>query len=157
MANYNKVILLGNLTRDIEMRYTPSNLAIAKMGLAVNRRFRTQDGENREETTFVDCEAFGRQAEVMNQYLSKGRPVLIEGRLRLDQWEDKQSGQNRSKLLVVVENFQFVGGRGEDGGGSGGGGGGGGYRSSGGSQQRSAPAQQSQGDYEPIDEDDIPF
>jgi single-strand DNA-binding protein len=154
MASFNKVILMGNLTRDVELRYTPSNTAVAKIGLAVNRRYRTQEGESREETTFVDCEAWGRQAEVMNQYLSKGRPVLLEGRLRLDQWQDKQSGQNRSRLLVVIENFQFVGGRDE-----GGGGGGGGPREAQGpppgSQQRSAPA--GQPEYEPIDEDDIPF
>ncbi|MFG0251779.1 MAG: single-stranded DNA-binding protein [Phycisphaerales bacterium JB038] len=151
MASFNKVILMGNLTRDVELRYTPSNTAVAKIGLAVNRRYRTQEGESREETTYVDCEAWGRQAEVMNQYLSKGRPVLLEGRLRLDQWQDKQSGQNRSRLLVVVENFQFVGGRDD--------GGGGGPREaqgpSRGGQQRSAPA--GQPEYEPIDEDDIPF
>lgn len=157
MASYNRVILMGNLTRDVELRYTQSNTAIGKIGIAVNRKYRTQSGEDREETTYVDCEAWGRTAEVMSQYLSKGRPVLIEGRLRLDQWEDKQSGQNRSKLLVVVENFQFVGGRGD----GDGGGGGGGY-------QRQAPRQGGGGggpagppsdgpQYEPIDEDDIPF
>ncbi len=156
MASFNKVILMGNLTRDVELRYTPSNTAVAKIGLAVNRRYRTQEGESREETTFVDCEAWGRQAEVMNQYLAKGRPVLLEGRLRLDQWQDKQSGQNRSRLLVVIENFQFVGGRDE--GGGGGSGVGGPREAQGpprGSQPRSAPP--GQPEYEPIDEDDIPF
>merc|ERR1711965_15936 len=111
-------LLLGNLTRDIELRHTPSNQTVANIGLAVNRTFQTKDGERREETTFVDCESWGRQAEVMAQYLSKGRPVLIQGRLKLDSWQDKDGG-NRSKLKVVVENFQFVGGR--EGGGGGGG------------------------------------
>ena len=120
MANFNKVLLIGNLTRDPELKHTPSNQAVASIGLAVNRSFSTKDGEKREETTFVDCEAWGRQAEVMSQYLAKGRPVMIEGRLKLDQWQDKD-GNNRSKLRVVVENFQFLGGRGEGGPGGGGG------------------------------------
>ena len=123
MANFNKVLLVGNLTRDPELKHTPSNQAVAQIGLAVNRNFQTKDGEKREETTFVDCEAWGRTAEVMSQYLAKGRPVLVEGRLKLDQWQDKD-GNNRSKLKVVIENFQFLGGRGEGGQGGGGGGGG---------------------------------
>lgn len=122
MANFNKVLLVGNLTRDPELKHTPSNQAVAQIGLAVNRNFQTKDGEKREETTFVDCEAWGRTAEVMSQYLAKGRPVLVEGRLKLDQWQDKD-GNNRSKLKVVIENFQFLGGRGEGGQGGGGGGG----------------------------------
>lgn len=93
------------------MKMLPSGNAVCEIGLAVNRQFRDQNGENREETTFVDVVAFGRQAEVIGKYLSKGRPLLMEGRLKLDQWEDKQSGQKRSKLRVVLENFQFVGGR----------------------------------------------
>ena len=105
MARYNKVLLMGNLTRDIELKYTPSNQAVANIGLAVNRRYKTSEGEQREETTFVDCEAWGRTAEVMNQYLAKGRPVFIEGRLKLDTWTDKDGGK-RSKHRVVVENFQ---------------------------------------------------
>lgn len=109
MANYNKVFLMGNLTRDIELKHVAGNQAVAEIGLAVNRRYKTKDGEDREETTFVDCEAWGRTAEVMKQYLSKGRPVFLEGRLKLDQWTDKD-GQKRSKLRVVVENFQFIGG-----------------------------------------------
>ena len=121
MANFNKVLLIGNLTRDPELKHTPSNQAVATIGLAVNRNFTTKDGEKREETTFVDCEAWGRTAEVMSQYLAKGRPVLVEGRLKLDQWQDKD-GNNRSKLKVVIENFQFLGGRGEGGQGGGGGG-----------------------------------
>lgn len=107
MPSYNKVLLMGNLTRDIELRHTSANTAVANIGLAVNRRFKGQDGQQRDETTFVDCEAWGRTAEIMSQYLSKGRPVFIEGRLRLDQWQDQQ-GNNRSRLKVVVENFQFI-------------------------------------------------
>ena len=119
MANFNKVLLVGNLTRDPELKHTPSNQAVAQIGLAVNRNYQTKDGEKREETTFVDCEAWGRTAEVMCQYLAKGRPVLgVEGRLKLDQWQDKD-GNNRSKLKVVIENFQFLGGRGEGGQGGG--------------------------------------
>ena len=108
MANYNKVILIGNLTRDPELRYTPKGTAIAKIGLAVNRTWKTDTGETREETTFVDVDAFGRQAEVIGQYMRKGRPFMVEGRLKLDQWEDKQTGQKRSKLGVVLESFTFL-------------------------------------------------
>lgn len=108
MASYNKVILIGNLTRDPELRYTPSGRAIAKLGLALNRSWKTDTGETREEVTFVDVDAFGRQAEVLGQYLRKGRPVMIEGRLKLDQWDDKQSGQKRSRLGVILEGFQFL-------------------------------------------------
>lgn len=119
MASFNKVILLGNLTRDPELRTTGTGLHICKISLAVNRRFSDRDGNQKEEVTYVEVDAFGKQAEVMNQYLAKGRPVLIEGRLRLDQWETQQ-GEKRSKLTVVCENFQFVG-SGRDGGGSSGG------------------------------------
>src|ERR1043165_9244428 len=125
-ANFNKVILLGNLTRDPQVRYIPSGTAVAEIGLAVNRYwFDKQSNSRKEETTFVDVTLWGRQAEVAGEYLSKGRPVLIEGRLQLDTWEDKQSGQKRSKLRVVGEQMQMLGSRG-DGGGQGGGGGGGG-------------------------------
>jgi single-strand DNA-binding protein len=109
-GNFNKVILMGNLTRDIELRNISESTTVANIGLAVNRKFKTAGGEQREETAFVDCEAFGRTADVMAKHLSKGDPVLIEGRLKLDQWQDQQ-GQNRSKLKVVVESFSFVGGR----------------------------------------------
>ncbi len=117
MASFNKVILVGNLTRDPELRYTPKGVAIAKIGIAVNRRWTSESGEQRDETTFVDVDAFGKQAETIGQYLKKGRPILIEGRLRLDQWDDKQTCQKRSKLGVVMENFQFLdsGGRSEGG------------------------------------------
>lgn len=111
MPNLNRVMLMGNLTRDPELRYLPSNTPVVNVGLAINRKWKNQQGEPQEETTYVDCEAFGRSAEVINQYLRKGRPVFIEGRLRLDQWQDRE-GQNRSKLKVVVENFQFVDSRG---------------------------------------------
>jgi len=114
MANLNKVFLMGNLTRDPELRYTPSGTAVASFGVAVNRRYRSKSGEDREDTCFVDVTAFARQAEILSEYMSKGRPIFIEGRLHLDQWEDKESGQRRSKLSVTVENFQFIGGRGGD-------------------------------------------
>ena len=118
MASFNKVILVGNLTRDPELRYTPSGTAIAKLSLAVNRSWRSESGENREEVTFVDVDAFGKQAETIGQYLRKGRPILVEGRLRMDQWEDKQTGQKRSRLGVVLEVFRFLdSGQGRDAGG----------------------------------------
>ena len=116
MANFNKVILAGNLTRDPELRYTPSGTAIAKFGLAVNRTWKTETGETKEEATFVDIDAFGRQAEVIAQYMKKGRPFLVEGRLKLDQWEDKNTHQKQSKLRVVLESFTFLdSGRGDSG------------------------------------------
>jgi single-strand DNA-binding protein len=146
MANYNKVLLMGNLTRDVELKHTPSNFTVANIGLAVNRRYKTKEGENREETTFIDCEAWGRTAEVMHQYLSKGKPVFVEGRLKLDTWQDKD-GSNRSKLKVVIEAFEFIDSRG---GGSGGGGDSGGQPAYSGS-----PSSGSQ--HEPIGDDDIPF
>ncbi len=125
MASLNKVLLMGNLTRDIEMRYTPSGMAVAQLGLAVNRKFRdTKTNELREEVTFVDIDAFGKTAETAHQYLSKGRPIFVEGRLKLDQWDDKTTGQKRSKLKVVADRIQFVGGGQGGPGGSGGGGGG---------------------------------
>jgi single-strand DNA-binding protein len=108
MASFNKVILAGNLTRDPEVRYTPKGLAIAKLGIAVNRTWKNEAGETKEEVTFVDVDSFGRQAEVIAQYFRKGKPILIEGRLRLDQWDDKQTGQKRSKLGVVLEGFSFL-------------------------------------------------
>ena len=116
MASFNKVILMGNLTRDPELRYTPKGTAIAKLGLAVNRTWKTDTGETKEEVTFVDVDAFGRQAETLGQYMKKGRPILVEGRLRLDTWEDKQTNQKRTKLGVVMESFQFLdfGGRGPE-------------------------------------------
>jgi single-strand DNA-binding protein len=148
MASFNKVMLLGNLTRDPEVKYTPKGSAVADIGLAVNRTYTTDGGEKREETTFVDVTMWGRQAEIAGEYLKKGRPLFVEGRLQLDTWDDKQTGQKRSKMRVVCENFQMLGSR--DGGGESGGGGG---RSSGGGSRpaKSAPAAEESSD------DDIPF
>src|SRR5258708_31776602 len=109
MASFNKVILVGNLARDPELRYTPKGTAIAKFGLAVNRAWTSESGEKKEEVTFVDIDVFGRTAENVAQYMRKGSPMLVEGRLRLDQWDDKQTGQKRSKLGVVGEIIQFLG------------------------------------------------
>ena len=111
MANLNRVLLIGNLTRDPEVRYTPKGTAVAEIGLAVNRIYSGEDGEKKEETTFVDVTLWARQAEVAGQYLKKGRPVFIEGRLQLDTWDDKQTGQKRSRLRVVSENLQLLGSR----------------------------------------------
>ena len=137
MASYNKVILMGNLTRDPQLKYLPNNNPVCEFGIATNRRWRDRDGNQREEVCYVDLAAFGRQAETINQYMSKGRPILIDGRLKFDSWTG-QDGQRRSKLSVVVENFQFVGPR--EGGGGGGNYGGGGY-SGGRPAQQPAPAQ----------------
>jgi single-strand DNA-binding protein len=160
MANLNKVLLMGNLTRDPEVRYTPKGTAVAELGMAINRVYSAENGEKREETTFVDVTLWGRTAEIAGEYLKKGRPVFIEGRLQLDTWDDKQTGQKRSKLKVVGEGMQLLGGRGEGGGGGGGGSAGGGESSGGAPQSRPArPPQQkppADPDLEP-EEDDIPF
>jgi single-strand DNA-binding protein len=165
MASYNKVLLMGNLTRDPEVRYTPKGTAVAELGLAVNRQYTSDNGEKREETTFVDVTLWGRQAEVAAEYLKKGRAVFIEGRLQMDSWEDKQTGQKRTKLKVVGENMHMIGGRP---GGGGGGEGGGEYssepreyrapsRSTGPSAPPSRPAKPPvDPDLEP-ESDDIPF
>ncbi len=108
MANFNKVILMGNLTRDPELRYTPKGTAVARLGLAINRTWKTETGESKEDVAYVDAEAWGRQAEVISQYMKKGRPIFIEGRLRYESWEDKQTNQKRSRLGVVLESFQFM-------------------------------------------------
>ena len=165
MANLNKVMLIGNVTRDPEIKYTPKGSAVTDLGIAVNRVFTPEGGERREETTYVDVTLWGRQAEIAGEYCKKGRSIYIEGRLQLDSWEDKTSGQKRSKLRVVGENFQLLGPRP---GGSGGGGGGG---HSGGEEEYSErPARREQpsagGGFSrgsnpspqpPIEEDDIPF
>ena len=174
MASYNRVLLMGNLTRDPQLKYLPSQTAVAEFGVACNRKFRTAQGEDREEVTFVDVTAFGKQAEVINQYMTKGKPIFIEGRLKYDQWEDKNGGGKRSKLTVVVENFQFVGSR-DGGGGSGGGEQGRSYEDAGGQRpQQRGPARQPQGaasaagpsrpapeqpfgDEQQFRDDDIPF
>ena len=111
MANFNKVLLMGNLTRDVEMRSTQDGTAIAKFGMAVNRKFKQQNGEMKEDTCFVDLTAWGRQAEIINQYTSKGNPLFVEGRLEFSTWEAQDGSGKRSKLAVVVENFQLMGER----------------------------------------------
>ena len=161
MANFNKIILVGNLTRDPVLRYLPSQTAVVDFGLAVNSRWKSANGEDREEVMFIDCSAFGKGAEVINQYCQKGKPLLVEGRLKLDTWDDKQTGQKRSKHKVTVDNFQLLGS----------GGGGGGAASSGDDQRpersapRSAPAQaaarpapeQPFGEEQQFKDEDIPF
>ncbi len=125
MANLNKVMLIGNLTRDPELRVTPKGTAICQFSLAVNRKFRDEAGADREEVTYVDIEAWGKSGENIAKYCTKGRPLFVEGRLRLDQWEDKTTKEKRSRMKVVCDNFQFLGtGRAEGGapGGEGGGG-----------------------------------
>ena len=114
MASYNKVILMGNLTRDPELRVTPKGTSVCQIGLAVNRTYRDSDGNNREDVTFVDVDAFGKQAEVLAKYMNKGRPILVEGRLQLDSWESK-TGEKRNKLKVILEGFQFVGSKSDGG------------------------------------------
>ena len=119
MANFNKVILAGNLTRDPELRYTPKGTAVARITLAVNRTWKSESGENKEEVSFVDVDIWGRQAEVISQYMKKGRPLLVEGRLKQDTWEDKNTKQKQSKLKGVLESFSFIdSNRGDSGGGS---------------------------------------
>lgn len=166
-------MLIGNLTRDPEVRYTPKGSAVADLAIAVNRNYTAENGEKREEVTYVDIVLWAKLAELAGQYLKKGRPVFIEGRLQMDQWEDKQTGQKRSRLRVVGENMQFLGSR--DGGGGDNGeeshapsrpinrpaGGGGGNRYQ---QSSSRPPQQSHNDEfgegpitEGLDDDDIPF
>jgi single-strand DNA-binding protein len=151
MASFNKVILMGNLTRDPELRYTPNNMAICKFGLAVNRRYQDgQSGEWKEEPTFVDVTVFGARGEAFQRFHTKGKPAFIEGSLRLDTWEDKNGGGKRSKLYVVADNWEFVG--------SGGGGGGGGRGDSGGSSGDSgadAGAPEREPEYQQVD--DTPF
>ncbi|MEL7087537.1 MAG: single-stranded DNA-binding protein, partial [Planctomycetota bacterium] len=135
-SSFNRVILMGNLTRDPEVRYLPSNMAVVDIGLAVNERYQDkQSGEWQERANFFDCTAFGKSAESIGRFFTKGRPILIEGKLRLDQWDDKQTGQKRSKVKIIVDQWNFCDSRGGGGdGGNAGGGGGGGGRSYGGSQ-----------------------
>ncbi len=156
MANFNKVYLIGNLTRDPELRVTPKGTAICQFGLAVNRQFKDESGAMRDDTTFVDIEAWGKQGETISKYCTKGRPLFVEGRLKLDQWEDKTSGQKRSKLKVVLEGFQFLGSGQRDGAP----GGGGEYDQSAPSPERHAPpprsSQSRPAPAENLDED-VPF
>jgi single-strand DNA-binding protein len=149
MANFNKVILVGNLTRDPELRYTPKGTAVARITLAVNRTFTSgEGGEKKEEVSFVDVDVWGRQAEVISQYMKKGRPLLVEGRLKQDTWEDKNTKQKQSKLKVVLESFSFL-----DSGNRGGG-------NEGGAPPRSPSAAvppAGPSDAEPPPDDDVPF
>jgi single-strand DNA-binding protein len=153
MPNLNRVMLMGNLTRDPEMRHLDSGSAVTQISIATNRKWKNKDGQAQEEVTFVDCEAWGKTAEAINQYMRKGRPIFVEGRLKLEQWDDKTDGSKRSKMKVVVETFQFLGDRdSNDNGGN-----------SGGNQQRtSAPQQRQSNNYNnnepaPLSDDDIPF
>ena len=141
MANFNKVLLVGNLTRDPQLSYTPNQAAVVDFGLAINRRWTGQDGNQRDETCFVDCRMFGRRAEVVNKYCKKGNPLLVEGRLTFDSWE-AQDGSKRSKLRVTVENFEFIGG----------GGAGGANRAA-----QSVNGTDSQANNQTVKKDDIPF
>jgi single-strand DNA-binding protein len=152
MANFNKVILMGNLTRDVELRHTQSGQALAKLGMAINRKY-TSNGESKESTCFVDLTAWGRQAEVLSQYVKKGSPLFVEGRLEYSTWEG-QDGGKRNKLEVVIENFQFLGG-GKAGAGGGGGEEGGGARRSGKAAPAGAGGTSAGG--EDVDYGDIPF
>jgi single-strand DNA-binding protein len=147
MASFNKVILLGNLTRDPEVRYTPKGSAVCDLGIAVNRVYTTDSGEKREEVTYVDVVLWARLAEIAGEYLKKGRPVFIEGRLQMDSWDDKQTGQKRTKLRVVGESMQLLGGRPGGAGAPG--------ETTGENRQTSAPPKTS-AKAEP-DEDEIPF
>lgn len=156
MQGFNKVILAGNLTRDPELRYTPSGTAIAKFGLAVNRRWKDQNGEQKEEVTFVDVDAFGKQAELIGQYVKKGQPLLVEGRLRLDTWEDKQTQQKKSRLGVVLEGMTFLGGGTREGGDFSGGSGSS-APSARPARPASAPPPNNSGEGMPPEEDDVPF
>src|SRR3954451_2327576 len=144
MASFNKVILLGNLTRDPEVRYTPKGSAVCDLGIAVNRVYTTDSGEKREEVTFVEVVLWARLAEIAGEYLKKGRPVFIEGRLQMDSWDDKQTGQKRTRLRVVAENMQLLGGRPV-----------GGIYVTGESRQTTAPPKKSAAPES--DEDEIPF
>lgn len=156
MAYLNKVFLIGNLTRDPELRVTPKGTSICQFGIAVNRQFKDESGATRDETTFVDIEAWGKQGELVSKYLTKGSPAMVEGRLKLDQWDDKTSGQKRSKMKVVLENVQFLSSRGGGGGGAGGGAPRGGGEDEGGDAPRSAPRPAAPPKDPAIDED-VPF
>lgn len=141
MSSYNKVILMGHLTRDPETRTTPSGMSICKIGLAVNHDYKAADGTKKSDVLFIDCDAFGKTAELIQKYLTKGRQCLIEGRLKLEQWDDKGTGQKRSRHGVVVENVQFVGGRDDTAEPS----------------TASKPAQSAAPKAKPADTDDVPF
>jgi len=137
MTSYNKVILIGNLTRDVELKHTPKGTAFANLSLAVNRQWKDPNsGENKTDVCYVECKSFGKQAEVLAQYLAKGNPLMVEGRLRLESWEDRATGAKRSKLVVIIEAFQFIGVKTDA------------------KPKTSSPAAESNG---PDDGDDVPF
>jgi single-strand DNA-binding protein len=154
MASFNRVLLMGNCTRDPEVRYTPKGTAVAELGLAVNRVYTADNGEKREEVTFVDVTLWGRQAEIAGEYLKKGRPVFIEGRLQMDTWDDKQTGQKRSKLKIVGEMMQLLGSRPGDSEGGSSGGGSGSHKGAAKAPPKKEPIDP---DLAPAEEDDIPF
>lgn len=145
MANFNKLILVGNLTRDPQLKYLPSQTAVVDFGLAVNEKFKTKTGEVREKVLFIDCSAFGKPAEILNQFCSKGKQVLLEGKLDYNTWEDKQGGGKRSKLSMIIERFQLMGSPTKEGAAGGG--------------KTSRPAGESApfGEEQNFQEDDIPF
>ncbi len=174
MANYNKVLLMGNLTRDPELSYLPSQTAVVEFGLAINRKWKGKDGQSKESTCFIDCRSYGGQAETINKYFSKGKPIFVEGRLDLDVWTSnaecphckKKNEARRSKHRVTVENFQFVGSPGGGSGNQGSGGGYGGSGAQGGTQYDRSSSQASASSAEPAtpetesagaSDDDIPF
>jgi len=113
MASFNKVILIGNLTRDIELKYLPKGTAVCNLSLAVNRRWKTEAGEEKEDVYFAECKAFGKQAETIAQYVKKGHPLMVEGRLTREEWDDKKTGEKRSTTRIMIETFQFLKGRDE--------------------------------------------
>ena len=158
MPSLNKVLLMGNLTRDPELRVTPKGTAICQFSLAVNRKFKDESGGEREEVTYIDVEAWSKQGETIAKYCTKGRPLFVEGRLRLDQWEDKTTKEKRSRMKVVLENFQFLGSGRADGGGPGAGGGEGGSepRYAAPAPRSSAPKSAAPAAQENLDED-VPF
>jgi single-strand DNA-binding protein len=143
MSSFNKILLMGNLTRDPQLSYTPSNTAVVDFGLATNRKWTSKDGSQKEETCFVDCRAFGRMAENVNKYMKKGMPLFVEGRLTFDTWTGKD-GQKHSKHRVTVENFKFIGG-------------GAGQASSPAAQPESPASEEENGSIPQKGDDDIPF
>jgi single-strand DNA-binding protein len=148
MASYNKVILLGNLTRDVNSRQLQGGSSVGDFGLAVNHKFKGKDGQDKEDVLFIDCVAFGKTAEILAQYAQKGKQVLVEGRLKLESWEDKNGGGKRHKHVVVVDNFQLLGSPGDRGGQSV-------DRSTSQERRTSRPAPQNDGP--PFSTADIPF
>jgi single-strand DNA-binding protein len=148
--NYNLVVLGGRLTRDPEIRYTQGGTAVAELNIAVNRRWKSEGGEDKEEVSFFNCTAFGRTAETIGQYMRKGSDILVDGRLKQETWEDKQTHANRSAIKVIIQTFQFVGGKKEGG------------QSAGGKGATPKTANQkvresAESDGPPIEEDDVPF